>query len=495
MSNVIEFYKQDFPSTLFPLNTNLILIENHSEEINKYVYERILNPAMNEHSFLSQQKVYATKPKNHLRRTIKLDPIAEFFIYDVIYRNRTKFRDAVSEERKCFGYKFKDGEAIKVHQAYANFKSDLNSLKEEFAYCLKFDIASYFNSLYHHDVCHWFTSTNVSESDSIFFGQFCREINSGRSVDFMPHGIYPSKIIGNEFLKYIDLNHELKSSKIIRFMDDFILFDNDQNVLKRDFIKIQKLLGTKGLNINPAKTSLNYKSQEVTSTLSTIKQDLMAIMSIDGLDDLVSGVEVSDQQQAEQTTIALNETQIEQLLNLLKDNQIEEEDAELILSFLKDYSDNLLIVLPEILTKFPNLIKQVYSVSIRITDKELLATLLLEHLESEHLFLEYELFWLAKLVEDCLLQVSLIGKLLMKIYELSNNYKIAQAKILEIPINNFGLKEIRLDFLKTGQSDWLAWSSAIGLRGLQPAERNYNLDYFSKASPINFLIASCVKKL
>ena len=71
-------------------------------------------------------------------------------------------------------------------------------------------------------------------------------------------------------------------------------------------------------------------------------------------------------------------------------------------------------MLPEILTKFPNLIKQVYSVSIRITDKELLATLLLEHLESEHLFLEYELFWLAKLVEDCLLQVSLIGKLLMK---------------------------------------------------------------------------------
>ena len=316
MSNVIEFYKQDFPSTLFPLNTNLILIENHSEEINKYVYERILNPAMNEHSFLSQQKVYATKPKNHLRRTIKLDPIAEFFIYDVIYRNRTKFRDAVSEERKCFGFKFKDGEAIKLHEAYANFKSDLNSLKEEFSYYLKFDIASYFNSLYHHDVCHWFTSTNVSESDSIFFGQFCREINSGRSVDFMPHGIYPSKMIGNEFLKYIDLNHELKSSKIIRFMDDFILFDNDQNVLKRDFIKIQKLLGTKGLNINPAKTSLNYKSQEVTSTLSTIKQDLMAIMSIDGLDDLVSGVEVSDQQQAEQTTIALNETQIEQLLNL-----------------------------------------------------------------------------------------------------------------------------------------------------------------------------------
>ena len=483
MSNVIEFYKQDFSSTLFPLNTNLILIENHLEELNKYVYEKILNSEMTEHSFLSQQKVYATKPKNHLRRTIKLDPIAEFFIYDVIYRNRTKFRGAVSEERKCFGFKFKDGEAIKLHEAYANFKSDLNSLKEEFSYYLKFDIASYFNSLYHHDVCHWFTSKQVGETDSIFFGQFCREINSGRSVDFMPHGIYPSKMIGNEFLKYIDLNHELKSSKIIRFMDDFILFDNDQNVLKKDFIKIQKLLGSKGLNINPAKTSLNYEYQEVSSTLSTVKQALMAVIPTDGLNNLVSGVEVSDQQHSEQTALALSEV------------QIEEEDADLILSFLKDYSDNLLIVLAEILKKFPNLIKQVYSVSLRITDKELLANVLLEHLESEHLFLEYELFWLGKLVEDCLLDVSLIGKLLMKIYELSNSYKIAQAKILEIPVNDFGLKEIRLDFLKTGQSDWLAWSSAIGLRGLPVAERNYNLDYFSKASPINFLIASCVKKL
>src|SRR5690606_22330465 len=159
--------------------------------------------------------------------------------------------------------------------------------------------------------------------------------------------------------------------------------------------------------------------QEVSSTLSSVKQALMAVIPTDGLDDLVSGVEVNDQQQLEQAALALNATQIEQLLNLLKDNQIEEEDAELILSFLKDYSDNLLIVLPDILKKFPNLIKQVYSVSLRITDKELLANVLLEHLESEHLFLEYELFWLGKLVEDCLLDVSSIGKLLMKIYELS----------------------------------------------------------------------------
>lgn len=80
MSSTVEFYKNDFPSTLFPLNTNLILIENYSSELSQYIYEKVLDPNATDSSFLSQQKVFATKPKNHLRRTSKLDPVAEYFI-------------------------------------------------------------------------------------------------------------------------------------------------------------------------------------------------------------------------------------------------------------------------------------------------------------------------------------------------------------------------------------------------------------------------------
>ncbi len=72
--------------------------------------------------------------------------------------------------------------------------------------------------------------------------------------------------------------------------------------------------------------------------------------------------------------------------------------------------------------------------------------------------------------------------------------KIARAKILEIPIQDFGFKEIRGEYLKTGQSDWLSWSSAIGMQSLKPAERNYVLSYFAKASAMNFLISEGVKK-
>jgi hypothetical protein len=84
---------------------------------------------------------------------------------------------------------------------------------------------------------------------------------------------------------------------------------------------------------------------------------------------------------------------------------------------------------------------------------------------------------------------------MVKLYELTGDMKIARAKVLEIPEQGFGFKELRDGYLKTGQSDWLSWSSAVGARSLKAAERNYVLDYFSKSSPMNHLIASGVKKM
>lgn len=72
----------------------------------------------------------------------------------------------------------------------------------------------------------------------------------------MPQGIYPAKMIGNEFLKFVDLHGRLKSAQIVRFMDDFTIFDNDIETLNNDFIRIQQLLGQVSLNINPSKPHL-----------------------------------------------------------------------------------------------------------------------------------------------------------------------------------------------------------------------------------------------
>lgn len=489
-----SFLQADFSSTLFPLKLNKILAEHHSEEISDYIYQQVLDKDKSNHGFLSQQKVYATKPRGHLRRTAKLDPIAEFFLYDLCYRNRTVFRAEVSPTRRSFGYRFTKGLPVSVHSAYRAYKTALKETAKGFKHNIQFDIASYFNSIYHHDICHWFSSLNgVSEIDGAALGQFFREINSGRSVDFLPHGIYPSKMLGNEFLKFIDLSRMLKSAVIVRFMDDFTLFDNNQATLRADFIRIQQLLGQFALNVNPSKTFYDNKVGDVQEKLTEIQASLTEIITDYEEVESASGVDIVETEEEVEGT--LSQEQVDALIALLKDEALDEADADLILGFLRAHSESVVELIPALLSKFPNLVKHIYAICGDIDDKKLLLDAIGRFLSSESDFIEYQIFWLSCVVEDYLIGIQPYGDILVKLYELSSDMKIARAKILEIPEQGFGFKEVRGEFLKTGQSDWLSWSSAAGSRTLKASERNYVLDYFSKSSPLNYLIASGIKKL
>lgn len=493
MSATFDFLKADFTGTLFPLKTNLLVAEKHEKEVSDYIYQKILDDKQAADNFLPQQRVYATKPHGHLRRTVKLDPVVEYFLYDITYRNRAIFRPEVSNTRRSFGYRFMGGGHISVHNAYKAYKLCLAESGGKFKHNLQFDIASYFNCLYHHDISHWFAAKpGVSDVDSNALGKCLREINAGRSVDFLPHGIYPTKMIGNEFLKVVDLSAQLKSSVLVRFMDDFTLFDDDPDVLRQDFLRIQQLLGQFGLNVNPNKTFYNKSIGDVEDTLSALHESLVEI--VDEIQEVhgASGVDLVLVEN--EVASNLTEDQVNALLALLKDDALEEADADLILGFLRSHSDGILEHLPVLLRKFPNLTKHIHSVCSTVSEKAELAAVLLEHLTKETFFLEYQLFWLACIVEDHLIGHGCYGNVLMRIFELTQDFKIARAKVLEIPEQGFGFKEIRDEFLKTGQSDWLSWTSAMGTRSLKAAERNYVLDYFSKGSPLNYLIAGCAKK-
>jgi hypothetical protein len=275
-------------------------------------------------------------------------------------------------------------------------------------------------------------------------------------------------------------------------MDDFTLFDDDPDVLRQDFLRIQQLLGQFGLNVNPSKTYYNKSIGDVEETLSALHESLIEI--VDEIHEVHGASGVDFVLVENEVASNLTEDQVNALLALLRDDALEEADADLILGFLRSHSDSILEHLPVLLRKFPNLTKHIHSVCSTVSEKAELAAVLLEHLTKETFFLEYQLFWLACIVEDHLIGHGCYGDVLMRIFELTQDFKIARAKVLEIPEQGFGFKEIRDEFLKTGQSDWLSWTSAMGTRSLKAAERNYVLDYFSKGSPLNYLIAGCAKK-
>jgi len=489
-SKTVEYFLTDFSRTLFPLETNRILIEHSSEKLAEFIYQQITHKKESQQQFLFQVRADAAKPNFHLRRTFKLDPIAEFFLYDLTYRNRTVFRDVPLNHRKNFGYRFNQGKMISPAQSYRDFRLAVYKGSQRFTYGIKVDIAQYFNSLYHHDLIEWFNGVTKNKDDVDFLDKFLRQINGGRSIDCLPQGIYPTKIIGSQFLRFLDESNRLRASQILRFMDDIYLFDNDYGVLLRDFYQMQRLLGQKSLTVNSAKTQLGRVNElHIELEIDEIKSNLLdqRVRVIFG-----SGVEEESDQVEERP---LTEEEVEYLLGLLNNPHLEEDDAELILALMREHSDDVLGQIPTLLRKFPSLSKNFYFFAQHVQDKTTLLNYIRDFVRETVFVPEFQLFWLSKVVETQLLKVEGVDEVLSLLYEHTSATDISKAKILEIPEQRFGMPNLREEQLRTGASGWLAWSAAVGSRNASKATRNHLLGYFAHGGPINQLVAQCVKKL
>jgi hypothetical protein len=233
---VVQIYEEDLPRTLFPLDTNLLLMQRAAAELSEFAYERITHdPDLGTERFLPQTRCYASKSGFHVRRTLKLDPVAEFYLYDVVYRHRVPLRARNTGRRRSFGYEFRSGRMVSSAEQFREFRRAVAKAQKQYEYGVKFDIAQYFNSVYHHDLVAWFRDVAKTDEDAALFGRFFREINSGRSVDFLPQGVFPAKVIGSQFLQFLDHSNRLDSDLLLRFMDDVYIFDDSFESVLRDF--------------------------------------------------------------------------------------------------------------------------------------------------------------------------------------------------------------------------------------------------------------------
>ena len=486
-----QFYLDDLMRTLFPLTTNRVLVEAGAADLLAYSNSLIANNK----PFLPQRRVYASKDKLHLRRTVKLDPVAEYFLYDLVFRNRTLFRKSHSADREHYGYRFENSRPQAPSKSYRLWKS--NNAVREFAAeeSLSFDIASYFNNVYQHDLHSWFGALGAQDDDVAAFGKFFREINAGRSLDCLPQGLYPTKMIGNDFLRFIEESANVRSAFISRFMDDVYLYDNNLNVLKKDFAEIQRVVGLKGLSVNASKTRCSDELpaaetdeepvDEIKKRLLKRRRDLIVQRYDDG--DLDEGGEATHEM--------LDDEEIGFIEGLLKGSNLREEDAELIMVLMRDHVELLEDHLALFAEGYPHLAKNFYGLCSAASDKDAVASIVSTVTASGNHVPEYQLFWFGRMLEDYLMTTKHAADLIHALYNHASATDITKAKILEIADQRFGLPEMREGFLREGRSDWLSWSSAVGARGAKRQTRNYLLDYFANGSEMNRLFASIVKKL
>ena len=486
-----QFYLDDYARTLFPLNTNKFLIQNGEERVRQRI-DQILSGQGN---FLPQVRAYAAKDALHLRRTFKLDPVCEFYLYDLIYRNRNIFRRAHNKNKSHYGYRFEDGLPIPASRSYRDFKSDVftNSLFME--HFIGFDVASYFNSLYHHDLIEWFSARGASKLDSDGFNKFLREIASGRSLDCLPHGLYPTKMIGNDFLRFIEEAHFLKSSIVCRFMDDVYIFSDKKSDVISDFLSIQRVLGQKSMSVNPGKTgTVKPRTNEANDGIDDLKKKLLARRRRIVTTSLYDDEDEGDDEHAEMfidVALNLSNAELRYVHGLLSQHNIEEDDAELILTVMRNHAEDVKTYIPDIATRFPHLAKNVHHFCAQITDVGFIADLV-HSLATNPATQEYQLFWLGMMLEEYLMSSHRAAAILTALYNHQNATPISRAKILEISDQRYGLNELREGHLMSGHSDWLSWAAAVGSRSIDRAARNYRLTYFKNASPMNELISDIV---
>lgn len=484
--NAKEYLNWDYSNSLLPLEISNIVSHSIFDEILQYINQKILDEKQNEYNFSVQKRTYAAKGGYHLRRTHKLDPIAEVFIYEIVHRNRGSFRKDHTERQRSFGYRFSKGEPIAAKNAYLAYKTAVSDARKQFKYSMSFDIASCFNSIYHHDLVNHFREIGWSDRDCANIGLFFRQINSGVSIDCLPQGIHPCKVLGSEFLRFLDNNGKLSSGLMIRFMDDINLFSDNESNLIKDFLYLQEILGDKGLFINPLKTIYSgSESKSPSREIDKIKEKLLnkRRLVLSNYDSKIVSKPPS-----------LTSKEVEYLIELIGNSDLEEADAELALVLLRNYSEKIESNLIQILQKFPSLSRNVHNFIKHSTKIHNLEEIILEFLSKSDNITEYQLFWLAKICEDFLILSKNLSAIIWKLLEHENATDITKAKILEIPENRFGLPELRKEQLRSGDSNWLSWSSAVGSRKEKPATRNHTLTYFANSSLANKLIADAVKK-
>ncbi len=484
-----DMHRADHQRSLFPLETNRIIVSSAQSRLDEFIEE-----TSDDHGLIDvgpQIPVYCEKRGRHLRRTFKLDPVADYFFYRLVYKNRTHFRKGRSQTRRTFGYVFTRGEVLSPRAAYRDFRETVRGARSEFDFSVKMDVAAYFPSLYHHDLVNWFEAVTGGEGDHLQLGAFLRKINSGRSIDCLPQGIVPAKVLGSRFLEFVDRSRKLKSSLMLRFMDDIYLFSDSRESILADFFRIQELLSAKGLCLNAAKTEFDLERDiEIDLEVDEVRQSLVERE----LDFATASGECADEWEPEYEEV-LSEEQVEYLLHLLKTGDLEDEEAELVLNLMRDHGEDVLEYFDTFLSEFPHLSKSVFHFCRWVLDRSSLASAINGFLRRNELLSDFQLFWLGRTVLAYLQDTRKYGDLLIRILEHKSASAIVQAKILESTEQDFGIAEAQDEHLRSGESGWLAWASAIGIRNRPPAARNQALKYFERASQINRLIGGVVRSL
>ncbi len=124
---------------------------------------------------------------------------------------------------------------------------------QRFSHCLKLDIASYYERIYHHKLHQLIERLGVPGPVTSGLMALLRKFTNGDSHG-IPQGLWPSDYLGNVFLLYLDEFLSNNGVSFVRYVDDYRIFCTSERQGHHILKDACAVLREVGLNAQPMKT-------------------------------------------------------------------------------------------------------------------------------------------------------------------------------------------------------------------------------------------------
>ncbi len=394
-------------------------------------------------------------------------------------------------------------------ECYKNFQLAIGENLRKYNFCLKTDIASYFETINQHVLINLLTSLGVDTATVRFLEEALlawREKNSHGIIQ----GVFGSDLLGNYYLTHLDYFLEIRSFQYCRFLDDIYVFHNNLNELTKLLVEICDKLRKQGLFLNESKTKLK-ESHEI------LREETEFDRLFDEINDMLNGVLEEDSEvfsvdygfQVELDEEAVNEedyTEIEGFrLDLIKELYSRKEEAKwqrdnivrfCLPLFAKAHSDYPLDGIKDEITNYAHLAKHYCSYLATIERNNNVITQTIENtILSNELVYDYQLLWL---FSSLLYRAGVSNKLLDRAVQVFENRQIHETirAICAILISKVGSgiqKRTLRDEYQNEPSVFVRSAILFGTRYISSEERTACRGAWGGHSELNSLIIKAQK--
>ena len=249
IDRIITDTKTDF---IFAPHIKLIYEYGHEDLV------ELLTNNLEKYSFECSLPITLDVPKKSLlsRPGSILMPLDRLLYQIIVDRAVQKIEDNIDRDH-VFSNVYEDSkDMFENHsQSYEEFQKYKCKATEKYEYCLKMDIASYFESINQHFLINLLNSLEIEKTIVRLLEKSLSSWSQMNSYSII-QGHFSSDILGNFYLTNFDYFFKIKDYDYCRFVDDIYVFSNDKIELHKLLIKVCNKLRKQGLFLNESKTKI-----------------------------------------------------------------------------------------------------------------------------------------------------------------------------------------------------------------------------------------------